>query len=247
VSRQKARPYTLVIDFETANLSPTSACSLGLVVIEDDQIIHTERFLIRTPTSEFRFTHIHGLTWKDVESAPTFADIWTTGLKKWFEKGSLLVAHNVGFDQKVLTSTAAHYQLSVPKMKTECTVKMSRFKLGIKPANLKNVSDTLGIKLNHHEALSDALASAYIYLHVKTGSKLWLKPSAIQADFFIPPTKAQNFDDLFEDHYLSIQPTSTPTLKTTVKTIDFENTLQLNSPKSKEFLNQLFQKTLKKF
>jgi DNA polymerase-3 subunit epsilon len=168
---------TLVIDFETANYSPTSACSLGFVAIEGNQIVHQESFFIRPPTEQFMFTHIHGLTWDHVKDAPTFADHWEGRLKPWFDRAKRLVAHNVSFDERVLRSTGAHYQLDIPRIKTECTVKLSRYKLGISPANLKNVSDTLGIELNHHEAMSDAMASAYIYLHVTTGEKPWIQPS----------------------------------------------------------------------
>ncbi len=173
---RKAGPI-LVIDFETANLSPTSACALGLVVIEKDSIIHRELFMIRTPTPQFMFTHIHGITWNDVKDAPTFDTIWKEKIEPWFSKASLLVAHNIGFDERVLRATGRHYGIEIPRIKTECTVKLSRYKLAIKPANLANVSQELGITLNHHEALSDAMASAYIYLHVKTGTKPWLQPS----------------------------------------------------------------------
>jgi DNA polymerase-3 subunit epsilon len=169
--------YSLVIDFETANFSPTSACSLGLVVLEKTPEgyleIHREVFLIRPPTSAFMFTHIHGLTWEDVRDAPTFSEIWEKSLAPWFNDARKLVAHNVSFDDRVLRATAAHYQIEIPAMRKECTVRMSRSHLKILPANLRNVCDTLGIELNHHEALSDAVASAYIYLHVKTGRKPW--------------------------------------------------------------------------
>ena len=169
-------PYTLVIDFETANTSATSACSLGLVVLKDYQIIHRECFFIRPPTSIFLFTHIHGLTWSDVKSAKTFQEVWNEKLQPWFSQAKKIVAHNIAFDLRVLTQTAQHYGFEIPDLKRECTVKLSRDKLSIYPSNLKNVSNTLGIELNHHEAMSDALASAYIYIHAKTGEKPWIKP-----------------------------------------------------------------------
>ena len=171
---------TLVIDFETANLSPTSACALGLVVIENHSIIHSERFLIRPPNELFVFTHIHGLTWKDVKNAPHFGEIWEQKLAPWFEKANLLVAHNIGFDHRVLKASAKHYGHDVPRINTDCTVKLSRYQLAISPANLANVSNLLGITLNHHEALSDAMASAYIYIYAKTGTKPWLESEQLQ-------------------------------------------------------------------
>jgi DNA polymerase III subunit epsilon len=172
----------LVIDFETANHSPDSACSLGLVVIDDlkaeqpgsYQIVHQEEFWIRPPTDRFVFTPIHGITWNDVQDAPTFGDHWRNTLGSWFKRANTLVAHNVGFDARVLKACAAKYGVELPELKTECTVQLSRNQLKISPANLKNVSDSLGIALKHHDAMSDARAAAYIYIHAKTGAKPWI-------------------------------------------------------------------------
>jgi DNA polymerase-3 subunit epsilon len=176
------KPYTIVIDFETANPSPTSACSVGVVVLQDFKIIHEGVHLIRTPTESFFFTHIHGLTWKDVRNSPTFDEVWEKSIRPWFESSSLMVAHNIGFDDRVLRASARHYGIEVPRIKTECTVKIARYKLGISPAKLSNVAETLGIPLNHHEALSDARASAMIYIHALTGTKPWENGPAIKPE-----------------------------------------------------------------
>ncbi len=96
---------TLVIDFETANHSPASACAIGMVVLDKYTILHTARFLIRPPTSWFAFTAIHGLSWKDVEHAKNFQELWESDLQPWFRKAKKMVAHNIGFDQHVLQAT----------------------------------------------------------------------------------------------------------------------------------------------
>ena len=57
------------IDFETANHNRDSACAVGVAIVQAGQISSLERYLIRPPTQEFRFTHIHGLTWRDVTYA----------------------------------------------------------------------------------------------------------------------------------------------------------------------------------
>ncbi len=235
--KQTNSGLTLVIDFETANLSATSACSLGLVVIDKDKIIHRELFMIRTPTPVFMFTHIHGLTWKDVEKAPHFGEVWEHKLAPWFEKAKLLVAHNVGFDHRVLKASAAHYGHEVPAITTECTVKLSRFKLGIKPANLNNVSQTLGIPLTHHEALSDALASAYIYLHVTTGTKPWLEEPLFDADPIVQALAPRGdviFDDLVPELNLPIDPAPGLDPK-----MNLDRVLGMNSPKAREKMVKL--------
>ena len=90
---------------------------------------------------------------------------------------------NIQFDARVLKATAEHHQISLPVKPTECTVHLARNQLKITPAKLNNVCDVLKIPLKHHEALSDSLASAYIYLHAKTGEKPWLTGKALALQY----------------------------------------------------------------
>jgi DNA polymerase-3 subunit epsilon len=157
----KAKRSFLAIDFETANYSSDSACSIGLVRVKDTQIEAQEHFLIRPPSRSFAFTHIHGITWKEVEKAPHFGELWPK-LLPFFEDIDFVVAHNVGFDRKVLESCAERYEIVLPEYKYECTVQLARKKLGIFPTNLPAVCSRLNIELKHHDAMSDALACARI-------------------------------------------------------------------------------------
>ena len=198
-------------------------------MLKDYKIVHEAMFLIRPPTSTFLFTHIHGLTWDSVKDAQTFDQVWETGIEPWYSKSKKLIAHNVSFDQRVLHSSGAHYGIKIPRMKTECTVKLSRYHLGIKPGNLANVSKTLEIKLNHHEALSDARASAFIYIHAKTGEKPWLgrpRGEQLDLDFSTPPPEK-------------------PRTPSPLETLDPEKAFQLNSPKSAALLKELLSKKTK--
>ena len=58
------------IDFETANSSPASACSVGLVRVRDGRIVATAGWLIRPPAGHDEFqewnTKIHGIRAHDV-------------------------------------------------------------------------------------------------------------------------------------------------------------------------------------
>jgi DNA polymerase-3 subunit epsilon len=77
-----------------------------------------------------------------------------------------LVAHNASFDRSVLTKTMLHYGLVCADLNLngwECTLKLYRAK-GFHPCKLSDCCGRLGIELNHHEALSDALACARLYL-----------------------------------------------------------------------------------
>ncbi len=151
----------VAIDFETADRGQDSACAVGLVRVENQEI--TQRFyaLIRPPRSRFEFTHIHGIHWHDVMNEPTFDGVWPLMAEK-IEGADFLVAHNANFDQRVLRSCCDLYGIEPPTQSFVCTVKLARKTWNVFPTKLNNVCDFLGIELEHHQALSDAEACAKI-------------------------------------------------------------------------------------
>lgn len=153
----------VAIDFETANNRRDSACSVGLVKVVGSEIVEKVVHLIRPPSREFLFTHIHGLTWNDVAEADDFGAIWPK-IAPLFEGAEFLAAHNAPFDKGVLSACCARYGLEAPRLPFQCTVKIARATWNLFPTKLSNVCDFLGFELNHHEALSDALACARIVL-----------------------------------------------------------------------------------
>ncbi len=155
----------LAIDFETANRYPNSACSVGLVRVEDGVIKKKRTILIRPPYEYFEFSHIHGISLQDVEDQPTFKDAWKA-MEPFFRAVDFVVAHNVGFDRRVLENCCSTYGIAAPEVEYRCTVRLSRSVLKIKPANLANVCRQLFIPLNHHDAGSDAEACARIMIEV---------------------------------------------------------------------------------
>ncbi len=159
----------LAIDFETANYSSDSACSVGLVRVEEGQIIAQEYSLIRPPEKNFVFTYVHGLTWKNVEKAPTFLELWPR-IKGLFDGVDFIAAHNASFDRRVLLSCCAKYEITPPEAPFACTVQLAKKDLNIRPANLPAVCKHLNISLKHHDAISDALACAKIVLAARPAS-----------------------------------------------------------------------------
>jgi len=153
----------LALDFETANFATNSACAVGLVCVEKGRIAKKAVHLIRPPSRWFAFTHIHGITWEDVEQAPTFGELWPE-ISSFFEDVDFVAAHNASFDKRVLAGCCEHYGLPFPAVNFSCTVKLARQTWAIKPTTLSNVCSELRIPLNHHEALSDAMACAKIVL-----------------------------------------------------------------------------------
>lgn len=153
----------LAIDFETANYKRDSACAVGLAIVENNVIKESGSFLIKPPSRKFMFTHIHGITWKDVENEPDFGELWPA-IKPIFKNIDFAAAHNSSFDEGVLKSCCATYNLDLPPVKFKCTMNISRRVWGIYPTKLPDVCNKFGIELNHHNALSDTLACAKIMI-----------------------------------------------------------------------------------
>ena len=101
----------VAIDFETANYQPDSACAVGLVKVVGGEIVDQAVHLIRPPTREFVFTHIHGLRWKDVANADDFGTLWPR-LEPMLDGAEFFAAHNAPFDKGVLRACCARYGIA---------------------------------------------------------------------------------------------------------------------------------------
>ncbi len=153
----------VAIDFETANCHPTSACSLGLAVVQGGRIVERRSWLIRPEPFYFDpfTTAIHGLRTRDVQNAPSFGQLWPEVFP--YLEGSVVAAHHAAFDIGVLRAALKFYQLPLPQLTILCTLLLSRRAFPSAPSHRLNaVSSALGISLTHHEAESDAAACAQI-------------------------------------------------------------------------------------
>jgi DNA polymerase-3 subunit epsilon len=151
------------IDFETANYRADSACAVGIVVVRNGEITARIEQLLRPPTSDFVFTHIHGLDWDDVRTAPTFGDYWPD-LRRQIDDVSFFAAHNAPFDRGVLAACCSTFEVPPLARPFACTVQIARSIWNIRPTKLPDVCRHLGIPLRHHDAGADAFACANIVL-----------------------------------------------------------------------------------
>ena len=155
----------VAFDFETATSERTSACSLGVAVVRGGEIVKTAGWLIRPPANRYdwRNTQIHGLAARDTADAPTFEELWEAEIEPYFDR-SRTIAHSAGFDTGVLRATLAHFGLPAPEMEYACSCTMSRRAFPrLADHKLPTVSRHCGVVLdNHHEAVSDAVASGLI-------------------------------------------------------------------------------------
>ncbi len=153
----------VAIDFETANRSRESACSIGMVRVEQGQIVQREHYLIRPHQPEFEFTYIHGIRWKDVAKEPTFGERWPE-IEAVLKGTEFIAAHNASFDRGVLNACCDIYGIQRPQQDFLCTVQLARKTWKLHPTKLPNVCEFLGLELDHHHALSDAEACAQIVI-----------------------------------------------------------------------------------
>lgn len=157
------------IDFETANHYPSSVCSVGVVIVRDGQITEKIYRLIRPEPEWYSYwnTRIHGLTLEDTANEKVFSDIWTEIAPKIEDLP--LVAHNSPFDEGCLRAVHRVYQMDYPDYEFHCTCRASRKMFGKSLPNhqLHTVSAHCGFDLNnHHHALADAEACAWIALQI---------------------------------------------------------------------------------
>jgi DNA polymerase-3 subunit epsilon len=134
-----------------------------MVRVEGGAVVHEETRLICPPRREFVFTHIHGIRWEDVRTAPTFGELWPE-IAPLFRGVPVLAAHNASFDRGVLAGCCEAAGITPPPVPFLCTVRLARSVWQIRPTSLSNVCRRLEIPLNHHEAGSDSRACAEIVL-----------------------------------------------------------------------------------
>lgn len=145
------------IDFETAQAHPSSICQVGLVRVENGEVVQKISRLVRPPKNYYFYKNIeiHGIHPEDTEEAPEFDKVWWD-IKPYIED-QVVVAHNSGFDVNCLRSTLAYYDQIQPEFEERCTRVIYR-------RGLAYLSKKYRIPLNHHDALSDAHACAMLYL-----------------------------------------------------------------------------------
>lgn len=153
--------YT-AIDFETAHGKRWSICQVGLVRVENQIITNQISILVQPPDNFYwdRFIDIHGIDPDQTANAPTFDKIWHQ--IEPYIKNQNLVAHNgFAFDFPCLKQTLEYYNLSTPDFTGHCTYRLFG-------KNLASLCKKHNIELNHHDALSDALACAELFkIHLK--------------------------------------------------------------------------------
>ncbi len=156
------------IDFETANSSAASACSVGLVKVRSGRVVDSAYWLIKPPLGHDDFlewnVRIHGIMAVDVVDAL----LWSEQLPELvsFAENDHLVAHNAGFDMGVITAACAASYLDSPTFDYLCSLQVARKTYHLESYRLPVAAMAAGYEdFQHHNALADAEACAAIIVH----------------------------------------------------------------------------------
>lgn len=156
------------IDFETANSSSASACSVGLVKVRAGRVVDSASWLIHPPIGYDLFTEwntrIHGIMAMDVADAPLWSE--QLGDLVAFVDGDVLVAHNAGFDMGVISGACAASFVETPGFDYACSLQIARKTYHLDSYRLPVAAMAAGFEdFDHHNALADAEACAAIIVH----------------------------------------------------------------------------------
>lgn len=140
-------------------------CQVGLVLIVEDVIVLRYSSLIYVPESiEGTLSYGNGITREMVKNAPSFADV--VKVMESICEGATIVAHNKSTEMSVIKKACELYKieswLTTAAMEDTCKL------MGGK--GLQECCELHNIELKHHDALSDAEASARLYL-ISKGKK----------------------------------------------------------------------------
>lgn len=162
------------IDFETANASKSSACSVGMTRIRNGEIDARTSFYIKYPEHLGPFgeynTKIHGITAADIADASD----WNSAMQEImaFAGSDIMIAHNAKFEASVIRSSCETSNIAHPNMDFYCTVTLSTQLFPEAPNHkLNTMAEYPGLgDFQHHDAGDDSLISALIC--IKAAEKL---------------------------------------------------------------------------
>jgi len=154
----------IAVDFETANSHRSSICSVGFAIVENGNLVGSEHIYIKPTPNYYDRTNtiLHGIDDSHTKDKKSFQQQWKD-LKKYFHKQTI-VAHNASFDCSALRSVLDTSKLEYPDLDYHCTYRLAKECLPLPTFKLNDVSNHFKIQLNHHNAESDAKASALIAL-----------------------------------------------------------------------------------
>jgi DNA polymerase-3 subunit epsilon len=158
-----------VVDVETNGLSSRRDRLLQIAVITTTghgDVLDRWSSPVRPRFGRVGPTHIHGLTARDLEEAPAFADIAPELVRRL--DGAVFTAHNAEFDWGFVVRALRRAGYRVPDTTRLCTARLSRAVGSDAPSHrLADVCERHGIVITRaHDAKADAEATAAVLPHL---------------------------------------------------------------------------------
>lgn len=164
-----------VIDVETANADYSSICQIGIAEFNNGQLTNTWETLVN-PNDYFDGMNIsiHGITKKMVKHSPTFSEIYEK-IKQTTENN--IVFHHMPFDRIAINRACELNQLELIRtdwLDSAKVVRRTWEEFAYSGYGLSKITNHLGIKFKHHNALEDAIATGKVLLAAfdKSGMQL---------------------------------------------------------------------------
>lgn len=156
-----------VIDTETTGLFPANhdrIAEIAVITMDRSGTVLDHWETLVNPKRDLGKQSIHGIRAKDILDAPHFDDIAEE--LHWRLSGTIVVAHNLGFDAKFLDAEFRRAGLALPPFylpRGLCTMRMARQYLPGAGGSLEDCCDSFSIELQHaHNAGDDAEAAAML-------------------------------------------------------------------------------------
>jgi DNA polymerase III epsilon subunit-like protein len=183
-----ASPVFAALDLETTGLDPyvdDRVCEVAVVRFRADGTIVDEYATLIDPQRSVDATEHHGITDDDIADAPTFGEAWPDISRML--TGSVVVAHNLLFDDKFLSAELRRLGHPLPNFAGLCSAVTCRSQLDGPSYALQSLYRTATSEWieDSHTALGDARALAILvqWLLVNAPTPLRLTgPAVSEAD-----------------------------------------------------------------
>jgi DNA polymerase-3 subunit epsilon len=156
-----------VIDTETTGLFPGNhdrIAEIAVITMDRSGTVLDRWETLINPERDLGKQSIHGIRAKDILDAPRFSDIAEE--LDWRLSGTIVVAHNLGFDARFLRAEFHRTGLELPDFylpRGLCTMQMAHEYLPGAGRSLQDCCDSFSIELRHaHSAGDDAEAAAVL-------------------------------------------------------------------------------------
>jgi DNA polymerase-3 subunit epsilon len=155
----------VVIDTETTGtLKADRIVEIALVAFKGSEVIEEWSTLIN-PQRDVGKTNVHGITASMVSSAPIFADVVNDIFR--IINNRVLVAHNLGFDARMLIQEFNRANTQGDIGKGFCTMTAARRLLPADKSSLADAYNEFGIKIiDAHSALGDCKMTMKLFNHL---------------------------------------------------------------------------------